>query len=155
MTDTQKPSTAPIQFMGREMLTYLPDDSQMALLIEASNWFGRERKQVLGLDDLPPGISEEDPRVVAARRIAAEGMKRVGRLQTIIGALFVEPDDWEAICHGMAAREIDWRLVAELPAVIMRAHNEAEQAKFGEITGQIDNRAAKRDAKKTATKRAR
>lgn len=156
MTEAKTPSIAPIRFLDRDMPTYMPDDSQMALLIEASNWFSRERRQVVSLEDLPPGLSDDDPRVIAAKRIAAEGMKRVGRLQTIIGALFVDPDDWEDICHGMAARRIDWRKVAELPAIIMRAHSEAEQAKFGEIAGQLDNRDAKRAAaKKTTTKRAR
>lgn len=121
-------SLVTIEFRGRTMPVLAPDTGQTALLIEAEQWMGRAKHSMKALGDLD-GKAKDDPAVAEARKLTQRGLTHVGRLQRIIGSLFTNPEDWDWICDGLAGREIDWHEVAELPAQIIRAHNEASEMK--------------------------
>ena len=135
--DGLKPVT--IEFLGRTMVVLRPNEAQLALLIDASQWMSRARKQLKRLGDIPKGAGDDHPLVKAAAESAERGLQHVGRLQRIIGSLFAEVDDWDSICERMAERTLPWQEVADLPHKIIKAHNEAEQML-------PDNREAKRAA---------
>jgi hypothetical protein len=132
-----KPVT--IVFRERTMVVLRPNEAQLALLIDASQWMSRARKQLKRLGDVPKGAGDDHPLVKAAQESAERGLAHVGRLQRIIGSLFEEPDDWDWICEQMAERTLPWQEVAELPHKIIKAHNDADQML-------PDNREAKRAA---------
>jgi hypothetical protein len=135
--DGLKPVT--IVFRERTMVVLRPNEAQLALLIDASQWMSRARKQLKRLGDVPKGAGDDHPLVRAAADSAERGLQHVGRLQRIIGSLFEEVDDWDWICEQMAERTLPWQEVADLPHKIIKAHNEAEQML-------PDNREAKRAA---------
>lgn len=135
--DGLKPVT--IDFRGRTMVVLRPNEAQLALLIDASQWMSRARQQLKRLGEVPKGAGDDHPLVQAAAKSAERGLQHVGRLQRIIGSLFDEEDDWDWICEQMAGRTLPWQEVADLPQKIIRAHNEAEQML-------PDNREAKRAA---------
>jgi hypothetical protein len=132
-----KPVT--IVFRERTMVVLRPNEAQLALLIDASQWMSRARTQLKRLGDVPEGAGVDHPLVKAAAESAERGLAHVGRLQRIIGSLFAEVDDWDWICEQMAERTLPWQEVADLPRQIIRAHNEAEEML-------PDNREAKRAA---------
>jgi hypothetical protein len=132
-----KPVT--IVFRERTMVVLRPNEAQLALLIDASQWMSRARQQLKRLGEVPKGAGDDHPLVQAAAKSAERGLQHVGRLQRIIGSLFEEEDDWDWICEQMAGRTLPWQEVADLPQKIIRAHNEAEQML-------PDNREAKRAA---------
>ena len=114
-----------------------PNEGQLALLIDASQWFSRARAQLKRLNDLPPGAGDDHPLAKEAIKSAERGLQHVGRLQRIVGSLFVDEEDWEWICGELAERKLRWQEVAELPEIIIRAHNDADRM-------MPDNREARR-----------
>lgn len=132
-----KPVTIP--FCDRDMAVLRPDEGQLALLIDAQQWMARARAQMKRLGDLPPDAGDDHPLVKEAVESAERGLRHVGRLQRIVGSLFVDVDDWELICELLAERRLPWQEVAALPELIIRAHNEADRM-------MPDNRQARRQA---------
>lgn len=132
-----KPVT--IDFRKRTMVVLRPNDAQLALLIDASQWMSRARQQLRRLGDVPAGAGDDHPLVQEAVKQAERGLQHVGRLQRIIGSLFEDVDDWDWICELMADRKLPWQEVADLPEKIIKAHNDADRM-------MPDNREAKRAA---------
>lgn len=123
--DGPKPVT--ITFHDLVMPVQRPDEAQLALLIDASQWMARARQQLRKLGDIPPGAGDDHPLVQEAIRQAERGLKHVGRLQRIIGSLFLDEGDWDWICEQMADRKLKWQEVADLPEMIIKAHNDADR----------------------------
>ena len=121
------PAPVTIVFRERTMPVLRPNEAQLALLIDASQWMSRARQQLKRLGDVPAGAGDDHPLVKAALASAERGLAHVGRLQRIIGSLFAEVDDWDWICEQMAERLLPWQEVADLPAAIIAAHNEADR----------------------------
>jgi hypothetical protein len=120
---------APVTIVFREhiMPVLRPNEAQLALLIDASQWMSRARLQLKRLGEVPAGAGDDHPLVQAALKSAERGLAHVGRLQRIIGSLFENEDDWDWICEQMAGRLLPWQEVADLPALIIGAHNEADR----------------------------
>ena len=125
-----------IEFHGRTMPVVTVSQEQLALLIEAQEWFRRRRRDLDAMAGRPAGTADAQ-----GEQILNQGFKHVGRLQTILQHLFVDPEDWDEICQGMAERTIPWQDVADLPAKILAAHRIATE-------GEPGNREAKRAAAK-------
>lgn len=129
--------SVPIEFHGRTMYVIRPDQGQLALIIDASEWMAKARAQMKKIVQVPAGAGDDHPVVKETIKATERGLRHVGRLQRIIGALFADPEDWEWICDQLADREITWQQIANLPETIIRAHNDADQMK-------PDNREARR-----------
>lgn len=121
------PLPVTIDFRDRTMIVLRPNEAQLALLIDASQWMSRARAQLKRLGTVPPNAGDDHPQVKAALESAERGLAHVGRLQRIIGSLFEDVDDWDWICEQMAERLLPWQEVADLPAKIIAAHNEADR----------------------------
>lgn len=121
------PKPVTITFRDQVMPVLRPNDSQLALLIDASQWMNRARRQLKKMGDIPAGAGDEHPQVQEAIRAAERGLQHVGRLQRIIASLFADQDDWDWICEQMADRKLPWQEVADLPELIIRAHNDADR----------------------------
>lgn len=99
-TTTEAPEGAqPITFKGREILTYLPNEAQIAVIARLSLW-----DKNVGQDSMEK-----------LRR----GINRVGAL---LAGLMVHQEDWDWIEDGMAARTIDWAEVLDIFDLIGDAH---------------------------------
>jgi hypothetical protein len=135
--DGPKPVT--ITFKGHVLPVLRPNEAQLALLIDASQWMNRARQQLRKLGDIPAGAGDDHPLVQEAIKHAERGLQHVGRLQRIIGSLFENEGDWDWICEMMAERKLPWQEVADLPEAIINAHNDADRM-------MPDNREARRAA---------
>lgn len=131
------PKPVTIEFRGHTMPVQRPNEAQLALLIDASQWMSRARQQLRKLGDVPAGAGRDHPLVQEAVKQAERGLAHVGRLQRIIGSLFLDETDWEWICEQMAERKLPWQEVADLPEKIIKAHNDADRM-------MPDNREARR-----------
>lgn len=138
-----------IEFAGRTMPVGVPDQGQLAVLINAQEWFRRQRRT---LDELEPQLAAlgpvatrdpNNPIVIKSKAVGEEGVKHVGRFLSILKTLFLDPDDWDMIQDGMVDREIRWQDVADIPALILEASNAADYA------GVPGNRAGRRAAAKS------
>lgn len=141
-----------ITFLEQEMRVTVPDENQLAVLIAAQEWFRRQRRafDILEpqLEALPPGTTDDHPLKVKAEALAQEGVKHIGRFQTILKSLFLDIGDWDFIQDGLADKTVRWQEVSDVPALIIEARNAA-------VAGEPVNRAARRAAKKTTGKLAK
>lgn len=153
-TDNTPLEVLTIPFLGRDMQVTAPNEDQIAVLIAAQEWFRRQRRR---LDELEPQLDalgearkdETHPIVAEAHRLAQEGIRHVGRFQTILKTMFVDPEDWNDIQDGMAERSVRWQDVSDIPALVLEARNAGDAAVPA-------NRAGRRAAaKKTAGRLAR
>lgn len=103
-TSTDAP-TAPIEFGGRKIMTYLPNEAQMAVIARLSYW--------------DRNVGKEDVQKLRA------GINRVG---TLLAGLMVEQDDWDFIEDGMAAREFTWEEVLGIFDLLADAHGLGNRA---------------------------
>lgn len=131
--------SVPITFAGRDMHVIRPDQGQLALIIDASEWMTKARAQMKKVMQVPPGAGDDHPLIQETIKATERGLRHVGRLQRIIGSLFADPDDWEWVCDQLAEKLITWQEVAALPEIIIKAHNEADRM-------EPDNRQARRAA---------
>lgn len=135
-----------IEFHGRTMPVVAVSQEQLALLIEAQEWFRRRRRDLDAMAGRPSGTADAQ-----GEQLLGQGFKHVGRLQTILKHLFLDEDDWDWICDGMADRTIPWQDVADLPALILAAHRIAAEAAEGGASGnRADKRAAAKRGRRTA-----
>lgn len=88
----------PIEFKGRTILTYMPNDAQMAVIARMTY------------------LTNEDAKDVEKVR------KYVNRVGKLLAGLMVNQGDWDWIEDGMAAREIDWREVLDIFMLVADAH---------------------------------
>lgn len=152
MTTVDTPTEFQITFENRDMRVILPNEDQLAVLIASQEFFRRHMRR---MDEILPELealgaarTAEHPVVQEAARLNREGMKHAGRFQTILQTLLLDQADWDFIQDGMADKSIKWQHVADIPALIIEAHN----AQTGEPLG--GNRATRR-AKKTTGRLAR
>lgn len=124
MTDTQAIPTQKITFMGREFAVYEPDDSQRALIFEASEWF-RKNKKAIGEATAAGSKMTDDPDKMLP--ILQHAQRRVSRMLSIVGALFADADDWDWVEDGMAERRIPWQEIVGLMHKVQAAFNEARE----------------------------
>jgi hypothetical protein len=142
----EAPEHLEIEVAGRTMPVTLPDQGQMAVLINAQEFFRRKRR---ALEDLEPQIAAlgpnpdpNDPAVAQATALADEGVRHVGRFNSVLKTLFVDPEDWDYLQDGLADRTIPWQEVADVPGRVLEARNAKEQ-------GTPVNRQQRRAAAKT------
>jgi len=141
MTDISTPAPLTIHFHGRDIPVKDPTTEQWGLIVESSEWW---RKNQRGLATVADRLKHEDggtaatPDEEAAQNLARAGYRRIARLQTLVGALCADPDDWDWIQDGMADRTIPWEDIAELPGVIGAAYRAGDEP---------NNRAERRAAK--------
>lgn len=91
--------TEPIEFHGRKIMTYLPNEGQLAVIARLSYW--------------DRNVGKEDVQKLRA------GINRVG---TLLAGLMVEQEDWDFIEDGMASREFAWEDVLGIFEKIADAH---------------------------------
>jgi len=103
-TSTEEP-TAPIEFHGRTIETYLPNEGQMAVISRLSYW--------------DRNVGDKDVEKIRA------GINRVGAL---LAGLMVKQEDWGWIEDGLAAREFDWSDVLDIFGLIADAHGITNRA---------------------------
>lgn len=116
---TTKPETRPVTFQGREIATLQPSAEHVAVMVRMSKF-----EQNTGSD---------------TRKQAA----MINRVPVLGAALCADPDDWDTIEDGMAARTVTWEEVVDFIVGVCSVWG-------------ADNRAAKRaTAKKTTARRAR
>lgn len=129
-TPTPKPVT--ITFADRTMLVKMPNAEQIALLIDMQKW-SKQLKDVKAQIAALNGNLDDDSDLA---KLGQQLIRRLQRMSTIIGAVIPE-DDWEDIQDMMADGKVEWADVADIPARVIQAHNDA---------GQLieDNRATKR-----------
>lgn len=129
MTETPASPPATITFHGRDIPVLEPTTEQWGLIVESSEWW---RKNQRGLATVADRIKHADGGDAAtadeeaAQNLAKAGYRRIARLQTLVGALCYDPDDWDWIQDGMADRSIPWEDVVELPGVIGAAYREGD-----------------------------
>jgi hypothetical protein len=152
VTTTDTPQAFEITFADQTMQVTVPDENQVAVLIAAQHWFRQQRRALDRLepeiDAIPQAARKDHPLVQEWERLAAEGIKHVGRFQGILKTLFLDPEDWDFIQDGMVEKRVKWQDVADLPALILEARNAA-------AAGEPANRAARRASKKTSGRLAR
>lgn len=88
----------PIEFKGREIMTYLPNEAQIAVMARLTFWdrnVGEDVQKIRG------------------------GLNRIGAL---LAGLMVNREDWDWIEDNMAAREFDWSEVLDIFTLIGDAH---------------------------------
>jgi hypothetical protein len=130
------PGEVCITFHGRTFPVIRPSDEQMALLLDIQNWARKLQTIQAGLSALPEGTPDTHPEVVKGQAAVQQALRRIGRMNTIVETI-IPLEDWDAIQDGMAERLIKWQEFANLPYLILAAHNEADQMA-------PDNRAARR-----------
>ena len=130
MTDTPTPAdTRTIPFHGRDITVLEPTTEQWGLIVESSEWW---RKNQRGLADvaerlrLADGGTAETPDQERARNLARAGYRRIARVQTLVGALLADEDDWDWVQDRMAERTIPWEDVVQLPSTIGAAFRDDE-----------------------------
>jgi len=101
----EQTSIAPIEFKGRTIQTYLPNEAQVAVITRITFW-----------DVEAMGKDKEKFR---------RGVNRIGSL---LAGLMVNQEDWDWIEDGMAAREIDWADVISIFSLISDAHGLTNRA---------------------------
>lgn len=116
------PGVTTITFHGRTFPVIRPSDEQMALLLDINNWARKLKGIQAGLSALPEGTPDNHPEVVAGQKAVEQALRRIGRMNTIIETLIPE-DDWEHIQDAMAERRIPWQDFANMPYLILAAHN--------------------------------
>lgn len=92
-------ATAPIEFHGRTIQTYLPNEGQMAVIARLSYW--------------DRNVGDKDVNKIRA------GVNRVGAL---LAGLMANQEDWDWIEDGLAGREFDWSEVLDIFGLIADAH---------------------------------
>lgn len=130
------PGPVTITFFNRTFPVIRPNDEQMALLLDIHNWARKLKVIQSDLANLPDDAPQDHPEVIKGQKAVEQALRRIGRMNTIVETL-IPPDDWEAIQDGMAERRVPWQDFANMPYLILAAHNEA-----GEMVE--TNRAARR-----------
>lgn len=129
-----------IQFRGRTMFVQAPDEAQFAILIEAERWLSgvQKKRAALGIpEDAPP----DDPRHAEAEKLFHISKNHLARVMSVIGSLLLDEEDWDFVRDGMAVREISRVELFEIPSMVIKATQEADQLK-------PVNREAKRKAQR-------
>lgn len=130
MTDTQTPAeTRNIEFHGRTIAVLEPTTEQWGLIVESSEWWRKNQRGLATVADRlrdADGGTAANPAEEDAKNLARAGYRRIARVQTLIGALCAEDDDWDWIQDGMADRSIPWEEVIGLPGVIGAAFRDDE-----------------------------
>lgn len=129
-----------IVFRGQNMFVQAPDEAQFAILIEAERWLGNVQKKraALGVaDDAGP----DDPRHAEAAKLFNISKNHLARIMSVIGSLFLDQDDWDFIRDGLATREISRVELFEIPSMVIKATQDADELK-------PVNREAKRKAQR-------
>lgn len=113
-----------ITFHGRTFPVIAPNDEQMALLLDIVDWSRKLKTIQANLMALPEGTPDNHPEVVKGQKAIEQALRRIGRMNTIVETL-IPADDFEDIQDAMAARQIPWQDFANLPYLILAAHNAA------------------------------
>lgn len=129
-----------IVFRGQNMFVQAPDEAQFAILIEAERWLGNVQKKRAALG-LPDDAAPDDPRHAEAAKLFNISKNHLARIMSVIGSLFVDEDDWDFIRDGLAAREISRVELFEIPSMVIKATQDADELK-------PINREAKRKAQR-------
>jgi hypothetical protein len=152
VTSQDTPAQLTIEFAGQIMPVVMPDESQLAVLIANQEFWRRQRRRMdsIGpeLDALGDTGDANHPLRVEAEKLSEEGIRHVGRFQTVLKTLFANPDDWDFIQDGLADKTIVWQQVADIPALVIEARNARDAV-------EPTNREGRRAAKKAAGRLAR
>lgn len=105
-------STAPIEFHGRKIVTYMPNEAQMAVIAR---------------------MTFLDPDTQDVNRVRTH----INRVGALLAGLMVEQADWDFVEDGMAAREFTWDEVLDIFNLIAQAHGlvNREQRRAAKKTG--------------------
>ena len=125
MTDTPAATPLTIPFHGRDIPVLEPTTEQWGLIVESSEWWRKNQRGLAGVADRLKNADGGDANTAeeeAAKNLARAGYRRIARVQTLVGALCADPDDWDWIQDGMADRSIPWEDVTSLPGVIGAAY---------------------------------
>lgn len=137
MTEPETAGPPFIHFLGRQMPVRKPDEAQWAILIEAERHMTTVDKRRADIGDVPEDAPDDHPGRVRVQALFKESSGHLGRFMLVLGSLFLDGNDWDAIRDGMARGDIPQSEVYDLITNIIRACRDGERM-------EPDNRAAKR-----------
>lgn len=121
---TGEPSEPTITFHGRTFPVMPPSQEQMALLLDITTWARKLKDLQAGIEALPEDTPADHPEVIKGQKAIEQALRRLGRMNTIVESLIPE-EEFERIQDEMAARRIPWQDFANIPYLILAAHNQA------------------------------